>query len=308
MSLAWPWWLLALPLPWLARRLLSPATGVALRVPCLPARAEAAESGRARVALWIAALAWLLLLLAAARPQAPADAGNELARGRDLMLAFDLSASMGHVDLLLDGQALERLGAARKLADAFLQKRNGDRVGLIVFGSQAYLHTPLTGDLQAVREALASTEVGLAGPETALGDAIALAVKHMQGLPDQDRVLLVLTDGASNAGTLALPRAAWLAQRAGVRIHLIGVGVAASGNSLDESTLRNIAAQTGGTYARATDGPSLRAFLQSIDTLESSGLAVPAPRPPRELYAWPLGLALLLAGATALYATMAGRT
>jgi Ca-activated chloride channel family protein len=308
MSLAWPWWFLALPLPWLARRLLSPATGVALRVPCLPAGTTAAGDGRAHRPLWIAVFAWLLLLLAAARPQVPDQTGSEPLRGRDLMLAFDLSASMGRADLSLDGQALERLVAARKLADAFLQRRSGDRVGLIVFGSQAYLHTPLTGDLEAVRAALAATEVGLAGPETALGDAIALAVKHLQGLPDQDRVLIVLTDGASNGGTLAPSRAAWLAQRAGVRIHLVGVGAAASGKSSDESSLQNIAAQTGGTYARATDGPSLRDFLQRIDALESAGPGVSAPQLPRELYAWPLGLALLLAGTLALRAARAGRT
>jgi len=302
MNLAWPWWLLALPLPWLARRLLSRQDGLALRVPSLPAGAALGRPARARLAL--ATLAWLLLLLAAACPQAPGEADAVPPTGRALMLAFDLSASMGRVDLLQNGQPLERLGAARALADAFLQQRGGDRAGLIVFGSQAYLHTPLTPDLSAVREALATIEVGLAGQKTALGDAIALAVKHLQDLPGQDRVLLLLTDGASNAGTLAPARAAWLAQRAGVRIHTIGIGGA--GDALDEAGLRQIAAQTGGSYARAVDAAALRALLQRIDALESATPNTPRPGPARELYAWPLALALLLAGALALGAGRGG--
>lgn len=302
MNLAWPWYLLALPLPWLAQRLLAPQDGVALRVPSRPAGAAAGRPARAR--LWLATLAWLLVLLAAARPQTPGQPGAAPAPGRALMLAFDLSASMARVDLLQNGRPRERLGAARTLADAFLQQRGGDRVGLIVFGSQAYLHTPLTADLQAVREALASIEVGLAGQETALGDAIALAVKHLQDLPEQDRALLLLTDGASNAGTLTPARAAWLAQRAGVRIHAIGVGGA--DHELDEAGLRQIAAQSGGSYARAVDAAALRALLQRIDALESAGPSTPLPGPARELYAWPLALALLLAGALALGAGKAG--
>jgi Ca-activated chloride channel homolog len=289
LHLAWPWMLALLPLPVLLRALLAPAeTDAALRVPRLPDGASL--PARRRLPLLLAALAWLLLVLAAARPQLP-DTAPPPASGRDLMLALDVSMSMATADLRLDGKTVERLQAARALADGFLARRDGDRVGLLVFGTQAYLHTPLSFDLRAVRDALASAQVGLAGRDTALGDAIALAVKHLKALPDSARVLVLLTDGASTAGTLAPARAAWLAQRENVRIHAIGIGAS---SDLDETTLREITAQTGGSYARAADGAALAQFLNRIDALETIQPARPGSTL-RELYAWPLALALACA-------------
>jgi Ca-activated chloride channel homolog len=217
------------------------------------------------------------------------------------MLAFDVSASMATPDLRLGGQATERLRVARSLADDFLERRQGDRVGLIVFGSQAYLHTPLTLDLQAVRAALATMETGFAGPETALGDAIGLATKHLTPLAANSRELVLLTDGANTAGTLAPQRAAWLAQRAGVRIHAIGIGAAPAGfdtgkppDGLDEATLQQLATQSGGSYQRATDSAAIADFFRRLDQIRPTTQGTVAIRPQRALYPWPLGLALLL--------------
>lgn len=294
---AWPWLFVALALPLLARALL-PAVhgGAALRVPTLPAGAPGDTQTRPAWPLALAALAWLLLVAAAARPQLPPTPTPQAASGRDLMLAFDVSMSMATADLRLGEQTVERLQAARALADDFLQRRGGDRVGLVVFGAQAYLHTPLTFDLRAVRAALGTAQAGLAGRETALGDAIALATRHLSALPDSARVLVLLTDGTNTSGTLTPARSAWLARRENVRIHALGIGASAD---LNEAALRDIARQTGGSYARATDSAGIARFLQAIESAEPIVRESITVRPMRELYAWPLSLALLLAGALA---------
>lgn len=291
LDFAWPWLLALLPLPWLLRIVLAPLeTNTALRMPRLPQ--SLATSMRSRLPLGLTALAWLLLVLAAARPQLPGPAIPQPASGRDLMLAVDVSMSMATADLRLGQQTVERLQAARTLADKFLERRQGDRIGLLVFGAQAYLHTPLSFDLQAVRAALGTAQAGLAGRETALGDAIALAVKHLKTLPDSARVLVLLTDGANTAGSLSPARAAWLARRENVRIHAIGIGAAPE---LDEAALRDIAGQTGGSYARASDGAALDQFLTRIDGIEAIAHTAPVALTMRELYVWPLALALACA-------------
>jgi Ca-activated chloride channel family protein len=295
MTFAWPWLFLALPLPWLLQPWLEPAQGgAALRLPRLPDSGVAEAEGPGP-ALWLVILAWLLLVTAAARPQGPGESLPQANSGRSLLLAFDVSASMATPDLRVAGQAADRLKAARVFADDFLRRRQGDRVGLIVFGTQAYLHTPLTFDLEAVREALAGAEVGLAGRETALGDAIAMAAKHLQGGAGPDKVLVLLTDGANTAGTLEPRRAAWLARREGVRIHSVGIGNLQPGTDLDAETLRDIAERTGGTYQHVSDGAAMADFWRRLDSIEPLIQAGGGNlRPPRELYPWPLGLALAL--------------
>ena len=303
MSFAWPWCFLLLPLPWLLRRWLAPVeAGAALRLPQLSTALDLAPARRPTGSLWLASLAWLLLVGASARPQLPGESGVPPVSGRNLMLAFDVSASMATRDLRQGDQALARLQVARTLADAFLTRRQGDRVGLIVFGSQAYLHTPLTFDLDAVRAALATLAPGFAGSETALGDAIGLATKHLTPLAAGDRELVLLTDGANSAGTLSPARAAWLAQRAGVRIHAIGIGAPAGGKvdastpaaGLDEATLRQIAEQSGGSYQSGVDPAAIEAFFHRLDQLQPTTAGPVAEHPQRALYPWPAGLALLL--------------
>lgn len=312
MSFAWPWCFVLLPLPWLLRRWLAPSdAGMALRVPLLPASLGVTGAPRTglplSLPLWVAAFAWLLLVGASARPQVPGQPNLQPVSGRDLMLAFDVSNSMATPDMQLDGKPTARLRVARTLAYDFLKWRQGDRVGLIVFGSQAYLHTPLTFDLEAVRAALATMETGFAGPETALGDAIGLATKHLAPLADHSRELVLLTDGANTAGTLAPQRAAWLAQRAGVRIHAIGIGAARvvadagkQADGLDEATLQQIVEQSGGSYRRAADSAELEDFFRALDKIQPSTQAAVTVRPQRALYPWPLGLALILSVALAL--------
>lgn len=296
---AWPWLLAVLPLPWLLRVVFTPVdAGTALHVPSLPAAAMPYAAPHRSLPLRLAALAWLLLVIAAARPQMPVGVTPQAVSGRDLMLAFDVSLSMSTKDMRNDGNIVDRLQAARLLAEDFIERRHGDRVGLIVFGAQAYLHTPLTFDVQAVRATLATTEPGLAGRETALGDAIALATKHLMALPENKRVLVLLTDGANTAGTLSPERAAWLARRENMRIHAIGIG---SSHELDEATLKNISAQTGGMYRRATDSKAIAQFLADIDRAEPLGHDIVTTQVMGELYFWPLSLALLLVCAIALY-------
>ncbi|WP_420474484.1 VWA domain-containing protein [Noviherbaspirillum sp. ST9] len=293
MSFAWPWLFLALPLPWALRLLLPPPEGgPALRIPRLPD--TVAQGPRARTQGWLAVLAWLLLVTAAARPQMPGDL-LPVRGGSGMIIAFDVSSSMSVIDLKQGDKAVERLHAARALAGDFLARRQGDRAGLVVFGAQAYLHTPLTHDLHAVRAALASVQAGLAGRETALGDAIALSVKYLKELPENARVLVLLTDGANTAGTLAPGRAAWLARREGVRIHAVGVG---SGEGLQETVLKDMTVQTGGSYVRATDSRAIAAFFDGVQRAEPAARESEA-RALSELYAWPLALACLLAAGLA---------
>ncbi|NMG31980.1 VWA domain-containing protein [Aromatoleum evansii] len=316
MSFAWPWMLAFLPLPWLLRRWWPATTPTpALRVPSVAAFATGRTEGsptsppevRQHAARrWFVACAWALLLVAAARPQGLADPAQVAMSGRDLMIALDVSASMATRDLDLDGRPVERLHAARTLARDFVLRRDGDRIGLIVFGSETYLHTPLTWDIHALADGLSATGTGLAGRETAIGDAIGLAVRRMREQSGNARVLILLTDGANTAGKLTPEQASWIAQREGVRIHVVGIGSntarpsspeAAQDSSadLDERTLRSIAEQTGGSYHRATDAAALAAFYREIESLEPIDGADAIIRTRQELYPWPLGAALACA-------------
>lgn len=322
MSLAWPWVFLLLPMPWLVRSWLPHARGgPALRVPAPAAWTPSMPAPVAgRRELHLAACVWLLLLAAAARPQWQDEAQPLPVTGRDLMLAIDVSGSMATPDMRLDGARRERLQVARWLAADFVARREGDRVGLIVFGNQPFLHTPLTYDLQAVRTALEGAVVGLAGEETALGDAIALAAQRLREFGDSARVLVLLSDGANTAGALEVEQALWIARREGLRIHTIGIGarklrvLTATGvrdidpaTDLDENLLRRIAEQTGGRYQRVTDAAALERFYQTLDRLEPVRQNAVAGRPARELYPWPLAAALALVAGVVVLRLRPGR-
>ncbi|WP_313219781.1 VWA domain-containing protein [Stenotrophomonas sp.] len=315
-SLAWPWMLWALPLPilmhWWPSR---PGAGAALRVPYAADQLQSlgAASGGAgprlgRALLW---LAWACLCVAAARPQQLGEAVTPPQQGRQMMLAVDVSGSMSEADMMLGNQVVERLTAAKAVLADFLDRRVGDRVGLLIFGERAYTLTPLTADLTSVRDQLRDSVVGLAGRETAIGDAIALAVKRLREQPEGQRVLILLTDGVSNAGVLEPLRAAELAQAEGVRVYtvafggdggisLFGVQIAPGEDPVDEATLSKIAELTGGRSFRARNTDELAGIYAELERLEPVKSAGPAVRPRIERYAPPLALALLLAGLAGL--------
>src|SRR5690606_4293843 len=229
---AWPWAWAALPLPLLVRLLLPPRrdAGAALRVPWSAQLQDVAPGGGATgVRGGLALLAWLLLCVAAARPQQLGEAVAPQQQARQMLLAVDLSGSMSEVDMMLGMQPVDRLTAAKAVIADFLQRRSGDRVGLLVFGQRAYMLTPLTLDLAAVREQLRDTAAGMAGRETALGDAIGLAVKRLREQPEGQRVLVLLTDGVNTAGVLPPLKAAELAATERVRVHTIAFGGSGGG-------------------------------------------------------------------------------
>lgn len=309
-QLAWPWMLLVLPLPWLLRLLLpesKPQRGVLyLPFATLLGRDELGQQRSQRWQLWLAIFAWLLLVLAAAAPER-LDEAVELPRsGRNVMLAVDVSGSMQNPDMDA-GRNRDRLDVVKEVAGEFIQQREGDRVGLLLFGSQAYLQAPLTFDRETVGTLLNESVIGLAGQETAIGDAIGLALKRLQGAMNDDPILVLLTDGTNTTGNLRPRQAADMAARLGLKIYTIGVGaeyqkqtdifgrtLVPVGAELDEETLEYIATTTGGQYFRATDKQGLRSIYQLVEQLEPSAGKAENLRPVIALYHFPLGLAFLL--------------
>jgi Ca-activated chloride channel family protein len=319
-TVAWPWLLLLLPLPWLIRRWMPESRQrdlQALKVPWFSAVAARQQGWLKRPLLAaLAAATWVLLMAAAIRPQWVGDIDTLPVTGRDLLLAVDISGSMDTQDMVLDNLVVNRLAAVKQVAGDFIQRRRGDRVGLILFGSRAYLQTPLTFDTETTATLLGEAEIGLAGRETAIGDAIGLAVKRLREDAASDRVLILLTDGANTSGEVQPLQAAEFAAREGLTIYTVGVGademmvrdffgarVVNPSADLDEDTLTTIAERTGGRYFRARDAASLAEIYRLLDELEPVESDVEAVRPVDELFYWPLGLAYLvaLAAAAALF-------
>ncbi|MGD2075698.1 MAG: VWA domain-containing protein [Gammaproteobacteria bacterium] len=325
LTLAWPWVLLALPLPWVMRRLLpaaTPAAGSALRVPFFDNLQRLGAAGRAAhsiARLRLAWLAWILLVVGAAQPQWLGEPVELPVSGRDLVLAVDVSGSMAQEDYSLNGRSVTRLDVVKAVGGRFIERREGDRLGLILFGSRAYVQTPLTYDRQTVDQLLREAVVGLAGRETALGDAITLAVKRLREQPEDNRVLVLLTDGANTAGNIAPRAAARLGAAAGVRIYTIGIGsgrvgirtpfgtLMQVGRDLDPATLKAIADATGGRYFEATNTEQLEEVYADLDRLEPSVRDSRKYRPMSSLYPWPAGAALIIALALLLQGRIAGR-
>ena len=313
LQLAWPWVLAVVALP-VAVAWLLPATGgateAALRVPFF-LRVSAWSDERSvhtwRWRLLIAGLAWLLLVFAAARPQWVGDPVALRITGRDLMLAVDLSGSMKRRDMKVGDQWVSRLEVVERVAGEFIERRTGDRIGLILFGTRAYLQAPLTFDRPTVRTLLEEAVIGLAGEQTAIGDAIGLGVKRLRDRPSDNRVLILLTDGANTAGEVHPMDAARFAAKLGLRIYTIGVGADVAmmrrlygtvrvnpSADLDEPTLAAIARATGGRYFRARETNELVDIYRTLDALEPVISDEEQFRPTKELFHWPLALALLL--------------
>lgn len=314
LTVIWPWVFIALPLPYLAAKLLPAVTRQesALRVPFY---AEASHDASQRISAQkrsairrlLMVIAWLALVTAASRPQWIDDPIALPASGRDLMLAVDISGSMAQEDMQLNNRPTTRLHAVKQVVGDFVLRRQGDRLGLILFGTQAYLQTPLTFDRNTVRTLLNETPIAIAGKQTAIGDAIGLTVKRLRHRPETSRVLVLLTDGASNAGEMTPIQAAQLAVQEKIKIYTIGVGadeMVVSGflfdrrinpsQDLDEDILKQIAAMTGGRYYRARNTEDLQQIYADLDKLEPIEQEHETYRPIKSLFYWPLSLALVI--------------
>ncbi len=318
----WPWLFLLLPLPVLLRLVLprAPETNsAALRIPFfehVKSSLTRAKTNRSVLCLILASIAWVLLLSAAARPQQIGETVNLPITGRSLMMAVDISGSMQIRDMQINNQMVTRLTAVKAVAGDFIEKREGDRIGLILFGSQAYLQAPLTFDRKTVKTLLDEAALGLAGRETAMGDAIGLAVKRLRKEPEKNRVLILLTDGANTAGNVEPLKAADLAAQEKVKIYTIGVGAEesfvqtpfglqrTSGGDLDEATLKAIADKTGGRYFRARDVEGLLKIYSVLDKIEPVSKDDLSYRPVREMYYYPLAAALFISVIMALWSIL----
>ena len=315
-NLAWWWMLVFLPLPLLIRSQLKPQVldnDAALRVP-VPDEFTPPGSGRSlrgrSARLWLLWAIWGLAVLAAARPQFVGEALSLPVSGRDLLMAVDLSGSMEEQDFELQGNYVDRLTATKSVADEFIDQRIGDRIGLILFGREAYLQTPLTFDRETVRTLLAESAIGLAGKETAIGDAIGLAIRTLEdaGVEAGRRVLILLTDGANTAGAVDPLKAAELAAQREMVIYTIGIGATAltvrgifgvrqinPSADLDEEALTQIATLTGGRYFRARDTQELAEIYAILNELEPAESDESGYRPVEEYFQWPLAAAAMLA-------------
>lgn len=306
----------ALPLPWLVRLLAPPAQRkqAALKVPFLEYfRRDDSFGRRPRAVLALATLAWLLLVVAAARPQWIEEHTRVPQSGRDLLLALDISDSMSASDFVLNQRRVNRLKAAQTVAADFIEKRRGDRIGIIVYATRPALQMPLSFDIDTAKDFIKSAFIGLVDKRsTAIGDAIGFAIRHLSearksagedaGDRAGDRVLILLTDGQSNAGKLTPEEAIEIASLEKLRVYTIGVGSKRGRHGLDERMLQKIADKTGGRYFYAADTNRLQKVYEIIDRLESLEREEQTFRTVSSLFVWPLALALLPALAVVVLA------
>lgn len=322
LSLATPWLLLALPLPWFLRRFVKPAAPkntAFLRVPFFTRLAslqtETSHSGTLKnYKHYVAYLIWVLLVWAASGPQWIGEPIPLPQSGRNIMLVVDLSGSMRLPDFSQRDKTVTRLDVVKTVGRQFIASRTGDRLGLVLFGSRAYLQTPLTFDRKTVANRLDDASIGLAGDSTAIGDAVGIAVKRLMQVPKRSRVIVLLTDGGNNSGALVPLQAATLAKQAGIKIYTVGLGAdhlmvqtllgpreINPSSDLDQETLQKMADMTGGLYFRAKDTAGLEQAYRTLDQVEPvvSGAAI--FRPTQDLFYWPLSLAFIL-GLLLIYA------
>jgi len=307
---------LLLPAPWLVYRFARPSAqqNAALYMPFyqrLPLAEHSAQKGTGWLSLALLCLCWVLLITASAQPNWLGEKVSLPANGRNLMLAVDISGSMQVEDMTLGDRRVNRLQVVKKVVGEFVQLREGDRLGLILFGTQAYLQTPLTFDRSSLHKLLLEAQIGFAGEKTAIGDAIGLAIKRLQGNREDSRVLILLTDGANTSGEVPPKQAAELAKEAGVKIYTIGMGAeemitgglfgtgfgARKQNpsaDLDEETLQLIADSTGGRYFRAKNSSELTQIYAELDKLEAIEQESVSYRPRKSLFHYLLGAVSLV--------------
>lgn len=313
LTLAWPWALVLVLVPlivtWRKPRnesIDAPVLPVGHWLSDLPGVSRRGNG----VPLWqqlLLFLMWTLLVVALARPQHVGEQVQMPVSGRDLMLVVDISPSMDERDMVLQGRSINRLQAVKQVLDDFISRRQGDRLGLILFGTKPYVQAPLTFDLETVDTLMREAGLGMAGRATAIGDAVGLATKRLRNRPQDQRVVILLTDGANTAGEITPDKATEIASAASIRLYTIGIGAESMvqrgllgsrrvnpSRDLDENLLTRMAQQTGGAYFRARSLQELDRIYQRIDQLEPIELDGKFYRPVTELYVWPAGFAILL--------------
>lgn len=310
--LEWQWilalWVLPLPIfVWLFFKPVAKQNSLALKVPFLQDLPQIKDFPNPRRWRWLAKLslviAWCSLVAGLARPVMVGDLVQLPVSGRNLMLAVDLSLSMQEQDYQLGNQMVDRLTATKVVAGEFIERRIGDRIGLILFGDQAYLQSPLTFDRKTVRKLLDESALGLAGRNTAIGDAIGLALKRLNDQPDAEHILVLMTDGENTAGVVSVDDAAQMAAKNGLKIYTLGIGSERRStidffsqsrtSGVDEEALVKIAEMTGGRYYRATDTDTFRKIYEQLDELEPIERKQQQWRPRTDVFYWPLAVALL---------------
>jgi Ca-activated chloride channel family protein len=309
-DLANPWVLVLLPLPLLAARVLGPAglAGGVLHLPerigagLLAASGGAAGRGRLTINQGLIWSIWLLVLLALSGPRDLAPVSALKVTGRDLAVVLDLSGSMVRDDFFLDGRQITRLEAVTTVGADFARRRGGDRLALVVFGSEAYFATPFTFDTEAVAKRIEEAVIGISGRATNISDGLGLALRRMAESEAATRVVILLSDGVNNAGATNPRGVAELAARMGVRVHTIALGpkdlsTAAEGENgvVDADTLRAIAEMSGGETFRVRTTEDLVEVAEALDRLEATDSDGLAAEVYREFWIWPAGLAALLA-------------
>lgn len=262
-------------------------------------------------ALIILFLAWLFLVTALARPQWTGELTPLPTQGRDMFLAVDISGSMDTDDMFIERDKVTRLKALKHVVEPFILSRSGDRIGLILFGTRAYVYVPLTFDVETVNELLQEASGGLAGGQTAIGDTIGLAVKRLIERPIDHRILILMTDGSHNEGMLSPEEATRLAQEANVRIHTIGIGADSGsrfgfgssrsfqfrrGPPMNTEALEEISEKTGGLFFRANDTQGLERIYAHIASIEPIDQDPEMLRPIKSLFHWPLIVSMILFG------------
>lgn len=316
------WVFLLLPLPLLARYFLDAQKRdyTQVWIPLAQGLTGAqSQSQKSSLSAFIPWLAWLLLLAALAKPIWFGEPIRLQQQSRDLILSLDLSGSMQEVDMPLNGQTVDRLTLVKDLLKTFISKRHGDRLGLILFADHAYLQTPLTFDLKTISQMVDETQIGLVGNRTAIGESIAMAIKRFVENKNEQRVLILITDGANTAGTIKPLMAAEQATKNKVTIYTIGIGADEMvkrtlfgrqrinpSADLDEKTLTEIAKVTGGQYFRARNQQELQNIYQKINELEPVASDFLEFRPEKALFYWPLGAAFIVLFIFALYGKLRG--
>ena len=311
----WPFVLCLLPLPWFIRRLMPAVsrrgeTSSALRVPFFKILTQIGtpitiSKKAVPPVLWN--LAWCCFVLAAMRPLWLGEPIVLPQEARNIVLTLDVSGSMEERDFSIQGHPMTRLDTVKILADDFIQQRTGDNLGLVIFGSGAYTYMPLSPDTKTLRSLLSEIGIGIAGTQTAMGDALALAIQTAITVPAQSRIVILMSDGYANAGTVSVEEALGLAQKANVKVYTVGIGSDPQSlqgmfsipglNSvldLDEKTLKQIAQETGGQYFLANSAQELKQIYDIINNLETTPNKDITLRPQKELFYIPAILGLCL--------------